>query len=187
MGLDQYLYRIRKTNLDENVVHDYEKLPAIRVSESDIDAPEIEEIRPYLQKVRASYQALDMKAIEAAFHASGISIGCISSSGITFSWEDQGEYKRFDIPCEDSHKFEVEKTECFYVCDAKRLKHWYKNYKVSDFFADHFGRPVLNCGYILITQDVVDDFNEEFRSNLNYIDVDCTYDENSAVFYHEWY
>jgi hypothetical protein len=75
----------------------------------------------------------------------------------------------------------------FLITSKEEVQYWRKEYDVQsdiyDVYNEHTGRSIINCGYHILTPEMIEDLNlrnETFR--------DCHFeDSDSTLVYHEWY
>lgn len=197
MGLDMYCYRVSRLNEKDletikNLQYEseYDKYGFSlfnRPSEHDIDGiSQLSDLSPYVNTVMVKEEFIDLSKMKTDFdipddadivgESYGDKYGFIFSNNLGFrvglEFTDE-EFKRYIYE---------EEVEC-YVCKMDEVAYWRKNYDLQNEMHRLSNSDILNCGYYILNEDMYEamirdgglDSSENFE------------DENSALFYHEWY
>lgn len=200
MGLDMYLYRIKKPTvkfpeiittkwLDE---HELEHLP-----EKAINDKTCVQIKPYCIEKSIQVELIDIKRIIAD---RGITIDdstsyattMISSSAYGFSVY-QGKERRdyITVPIRElREKYVYKEFEKAYIFKQEDVAYWRKYRNLQDHIYDMFCGNIYNCGYQKLTEEQVKDIMNFDQDNCNVyhplFEIKEN-DEEGAYFYYEWY
>lgn len=183
MGLDMYIYRATKPQTNETMI--YTPLDfTVSISEKEIEDDMYDQIFPYLTEVQVKAEYYDMDKIRRDYELSAkASLSRVSPEGIGVSDSISG--KTVSISQEDvDAKYTRTDIEKHFVCNLERVHYWRKAYDVQEWFHDNLSADYIeNCGYYILSEELIEDFNESFNE---YIEPEKP-DEESALFYHEWY
>lgn len=185
MGLDMNIWKITRTDLDESVVYTRSELTdCIVVYEREINDPRYQQLIPYTQKVMVKNLYYDMDKIRKDYKISSDSyIGMICDTGISVT--DRETRKSVDIPQKKlEKKYIAEKVETCFVCKADEVKYWRKAYDIQYWFHEHIDVDVENTGYYILSEELLLKFNKAFDEDRL---IPMEPDEESALFYWEWY
>lgn len=187
MGLDMWIRRVRKPNLEDKV---YTAKKIYDMGYSMISAQEendssIEQLLPYtvVRNVLTDYYNKE-KMIADYNLPKGSSIGMYSSEGIQISGiNNNGErVSQFISDKEIEEKYTITKSVPHYIWSESEEAYWRKHYDLQSWLYDNL-EDVDNCGYYILNADLIAEMNEKFHENV--AEDDPTDDE--ALFYHEWY
>ena len=188
MGLDMWIRRVRKPNLEDRV-YTTEELSSMGYSFVSVEAAEddalIEQLLPYTvtRDVLTSYY--DKKKMIADYNLPPkSSIGMYSYDGIRISGEnDNGEcVSQFISRKEIEEKYTIVKSVPHYIWIEEEEAYWRKHYDLQEWFYDSID-GVENCGYYILDADMIAEMNEQFGENVPAEDPT----DEEALFYHEWY
>ena len=182
MGLDQNILRVSRTHYDPDKVYPYNEIgDGILIYEQDIHESAVQQILPYCQKIQFISEDYDYPAICRDY-------------GLTearpYMWSDDGtafcdDHRDVMIPTSEiDEKYTIRKTVIGYACNAREVNYWRKNYLISDWFHEHIDVPVENCGYYILNEELIDEFNETFPEE--WIEPEDPTDD-AALVYWEWY
>ena len=203
MGLDMYLYRIRKLDEDEidelNKI-DYEKLcrldfTILTLADED-DMARVRHIRPWITVVKKDVRVRDYDAIkrEAGIpedaHLSG---SCYTNGRTAFIFRK--DKQRYEMCWE---KFTQEQrdrctgtaTYDIAVWRESEVAYWRKEYKLQTRIHSACSTPILNCGYYPLNDEMrkvvlAYEKSREDGRQVHAADLEST--DSSVVCYHEWY
>ena len=101
MGLDMYVYRVKKPGLDTSKVFDADEIHGIILSEEDIKDAMYRELLPYCDKVQAIRHYYDIEKLKAesgakSLHLSSIIGGVLSRHKAEWSERHNLEVRRRD-------------------------------------------------------------------------------------------
>lgn len=184
MGLDMYIYRCSKPDVNPNKIYDSSELHGIVLSEEDLSEQMYSDLAPYCEKVRVINHYYNMEKIRADYGLSDEAhIWSWTGSGITVGDKTPEGQRNVEISSEDiDRKYTISKEEVRFVCECDEEKYWRKAYDIQDFFYNHY--PVENVGYYKLSKEVIEEFNRAHPDDAFEAE-DAT--ESSALFYHEWY
>lgn len=193
MGLDQYLYRIRKaTDADvarvqgrklRDILEDY----AIFFD----DEPElIEPIKPYLKRVTVRAIEHDWERMLTEHNVptdaklSGWSAG---PEGFSYSFRDENKkLYRISLNRDEENKYDIEVDRDVYVANEyTQCAYWRKNHALADELRTI--TDIENCGFYPVNEEMWEtiitfDTSNGLKAN-DYIPIS----ENECLVYHEWY
>lgn len=185
MGLDMYVYRVEKPELDTSKVFDVDKISGIVLSEEDINDPMYREILPYCDKVQAVRHYYDIEKLKAESGAESIHLSSIIGGVLSFTGtKPDGQsvtISKSDAEIDESYT--VDREETCYVCSYTEIRYWRKAYDIQDWFYDHIGH-VENTGYYILSKELLQDFNEKFEDEELPVEAP---NEKYAYCYWEWY
>lgn len=184
MGLDMEILRISKPHLDDTLVYDRETIEGIVLTEDELKEPMYRQLTPYAQPARVRNRYYDMEKIRKDFGLSDDTyISAANAQRIAVTDRKTGStvgISNMDI----DRKYTIVQVEKCYICASEEVRYWRKAYDIQDWFIDHIGEPVENTGFYILSEDLLSKFNRTFHEDK--IDVEVP-DEDSALFYWEWY
>lgn len=190
MGLDQYIYRVSKPNL-ENRMYTAEEIALIgnlhRVSVVDFETNTClyEELTPYTIKRDIECKFYDVEKMITDYNLPKNSyIWRYGGGGITIGGrDDNGENVNQEIS-DNEIREKYTKTEVVphYIWKAEEVQYWRKHYELQDWIYDNIDE-VDNTAYCILSADLIEELNETFKECIP--EKDPT--EESALFYWEWY
>ena len=194
MGLDMYVYRVKKPQLEEKT-YTAEEISKMGLSSANVNEVEhemslLEQILPYtvVRNVTGSY--LDKGKIIADYNLPKDSyVGMISHKGIQISGQNgNGERVSQCVPSSViQEKYIIYKTVPTYIWNMEEEAYWRKHYELQEWFyniiEDAHDTQVENCGYYVLDADMIAEMNARFGEHVP--EEDPTEDE--ALVYHEWY
>lgn len=197
MGLDMYMYKATKPELNTRKVHKYSDLEkdgyAIFEPQADGTLPQrLNDLKPFLVRLRCLARYYDVDKIRETFnmpadtHWSGFGSNGVYFSGCT----ESGEYKSITIAHDQCDEFTYEKQSIFYVTTLDEVGYWRKHYTLDDKLTKHFmsarGVVVENCGYYRMTKAamrIVENYVKKHDTEGVFYDPE----EIRSLFYHNWY
>ena len=184
MGLDQNIFRISRTHYDLNKVYQRSEVSGgILIDEEDAHESSVQQIIPYCQKVRFIDIEYDYPSICRDYDLADDARPFLWNGNIV-AFQD-GNRKKVEVPASKiNEKYTIYKTISGYACNAQEVNYWRKNYLISDWFHEHISVPVENCGYYILNEELIDEFNEAFPDE--WIEPEDPADD-SALVYWEWY
>ena len=190
MGLDMYIYRIRKPQLEERVYTEQEisdmGLSSVEVDYATMEKSLYEQLLPYMTVRNVIGEYINKKKIIKDYNLPKDSfISMLAFHGIELSWdgEDGSVSGTQFIPQEElDKKYITTKTVPTYIWRTEEEKYWRKHYELQDWFYEKLGN-VENCGYYVLDADLIAEMNAKFDEHV--FEEDPTDDE--ALVYHEWY
>lgn len=190
MGLDQYIYRAKKPQLEERVYESAEidsmlNMHRVFLVDAEDEMDLIEQLLPYtvVREVKAKF--MDDKKMFADHGIPKNAYMCyMSSVEITYTWTDEnGKRNEKTIAMREvDEKYTIEKVLPCYIWESEEVQYWRKHYELQDWIYDHID-GVQNTGYYILDADLIRELNKEFDEHIPKEDPD----DESALFYWEWY
>jgi hypothetical protein len=188
MGLDMWIRRVRKPNLEDKVYTTkeiYDMGYSMISAKKEKDDSSIEQLLPYtvVRNVLTDYYNKEKMIADYNLPKDSY-IGMYSSDGMQMSGinEDGERVSQFISNKEIEEKYTITKSVPHYIWNEYEEKYWRKHYDLQIWFYDNL-EDVENCGYYILNADLIAEMNKEFHENV--AEDDPTDDE--ALFYHEWY
>lgn len=184
MGLDMEIRRISKPHVDDSVIYDRVDIGGIILDEDELKEPMYRQLAPYVQQIQVRSQYYDMEKIRKDYKLSDDSyISMMSAYRIAIT--DRETKKTVEISNEDiERKYTIERVEKRFVCDSEEVWYWRKAYDIQDWFHENIDGEVENTGFYILSVEQVLNFNKVFREDRFGAEEP---DEESALFYWEWY
>lgn len=183
MGLDQYVYWIKKPNYNEERVYNSSEIGCgIIIPDDEKDDSTVQDIIPYCRKLKVINKHWNMEAIRSAFDLSEKAqlYACFNGTAYIQDESREVEIKESDL----DGRYTIERIDDWYACDAHETMYWRKAYDVQDWFHENLGVVVENTGYYLLNAEIIRRFNEAFPERPL---PEGIQDEESALVYYEWY
>ena len=184
MGLDMYVFKMRKANLEDRVytIGELSELGVSYVSVEDAmrNMDLYTQLLPYTIKREVTAEFYDVqKIIEDYNLPKNAGIGMISYDKIVVSGTaNNGEYVRQEVTREEiEEKYTLVKTDPYYIWESEEVAYWRKHYDLQDWIYDALG-DVDNTKYCYLPEEIVKEINKEFK--------ECIPVEPD-LFYWEWY
>ena len=184
MGLDMYIFKAEKPNLDTGIVHDYDKLRNDGYSlfdKEDIDTPMLSDLKKFCVLIKAKAQYWDTEKIQKHYNLKERPHWCgCGPEGNYFGYYG---IDHNTISEEDSRQFGFEKETEFWATFVDEVAYWRKAYSLQNRIHNAFKRkPIENCGYYRLTKAQL----AMIRRNDPY-DRQLSDEDVGSLFYHEWY
>lgn len=184
MGLDMELRLVSKPHLNRDVVYTGDDLPGdiMAIPNDEIGLPMYVELRPYVQKIRFMNECWDMDKLRRdcglprdAFVTMRSSLGVDFYDPVSHStvWISDDDMKT---------KYTVRNEETRYAFRTREVRYWRKAYDVQEWFYEQLDRLVENCGFYRLSNEDLEQFNLRWNDT-----VDDDLDDESAIYYWEWY
>lgn len=194
MGLDMYIYRVRKPQLEERT---YTAEEISNMGFSSVDVEEVsgemslfEQILPYMVVRNVTDKYVNKAKIISDYDLPKNSYLSMSGyDGIKLEGtHNNGVIVRQFIGREElDKKYTFEKTVPTYIWRTEEEAYWRKHYDLQEWFyniiEDAHDTHVENCGYYVLDADMISEMNNRFDEHVP--EEDPTDDE--ALVYHEWY
>lgn len=186
MGLDMWVRRVRKPNLEDRV-YTAEEISSMGYSAVPVEETEdnCEQLIPYtvVRNVLTKYYD-KAKMIEDYNLPKNSHINTFTADGIRISGKNNnGEYVgQFISRRELEEKYIITESVPTYIWYEEDEAYWRKHYELQQWFYDNL-EDVDNCGYYILDAEQIAEMNTEFGEHVS--EEDPTDDE--ALFYHEWY
>ncbi len=189
MGLDMYVFRVTKPQLDPGIVYDRSALSGVIIDESDVDAPMYRQLLPYCAKVRVINHYYDMEKLAAEYGITNAYIGGYSfiQSEVKISLCGDKNGKNFyeQVPSElINSRYTIDREETCFVCSCEEVRYWRKEYNIQDWFYEHIPGEIENTGYYALSEETIRQFNIAFPDDALPVEPPS---KESALMYHEWY
>lgn len=189
MGLDMYVYRMHKPDIDDKKVYDRSDLEGVVINENEINHPMFRQLIPYSTKVRVVNHYYDLDKLGVDYGITDVRIGGWSFDGkdatMTIYGYSGTERKSFTISDDlIESKYTISKEEACYVCEYDEVHYWRKAYDIQDWLHDHIQEQVENTGYYILSEKLLKAFNRKFKEDKLPVEPP---DEDSALVYWEWY
>lgn len=189
MGLDQYIYRVKKPNLEDKV-YTYNEISETGLGmasaiDFETNTSLFEQLIPYAVKRNLVCQLYNVeKMIEDYNLPKDAHIWCWSGDYIEIGCYKEDGIRVNQRIMDDEIETKYTKTEVipYYIWEEDEEYYWRKNYDLQDWIRNVI-EGVDNTGYYILNADLIAEINEAFNSNIS--EEDPT--EESAVFYWEWY
>lgn len=190
MGLDSYIYRVKKPEGLADKVYSRDELGNMglhAILAEYQDDPLICELKPYCVTVRVESLYINMQSIRDAYdfsedadvvaqHSDGsIVVYEKRPNGIEHSQEISGTEMR------DKHLLNL--VDEHIVFRKERIAYWRKDYNIEAFFANKHDGGIENTGYYILDLETIKEFNSRFSPKLP----EEAPSEDSALYYWEWY
>ena len=188
MGLDMFVYRVKRPKLQDKVYTTKEiaEKGLMHVSVEDVknDMSMFEQILPYAVRRNVVVQYYDVEKMISDYNLPKNShIWCYSYNGINIGgYENNQKIDQFISRQEVKEKYTYEKTEPHYLWETEEESYWRKNYNLQEWFYEKLGN-VENCGYYVLDAELIAETNRLYNTNIP--EEDPTDDE--VLTYHEWY
>lgn len=190
MGLDQFIYRVRKPELEERVYKSTEidnmpNMHRVFLVDAEDEMDLIEQLLPYTVVRAVEAQFMDTKKI---FEDYGLPenahVRYMSGVSITYEGTDEnGNHVEKTISMwEVDEKYTVKKVLPCYIWESEEVQYWRKHYALQDWIYEHID-GVRNTGYYILDAELIRELNKEFDEHIPKEDPD----DESALFYWEWY
>lgn len=184
MGLDMYIYKVRKCD-DFDLANFH-----IRVSKcTGEDAELIQQIMPYLTQVEHLTDLYDFDKIAADYglDRETIYLYMLSSEDETETGFIDHNGKRAIIKNEDiDAKYTVQKILPYYICTMEEIAYWGKAYDLQDAIHKACDEVIENCGYYRVTSAMRRAILNR-KAGKDGLKVPVNEFTGKNVFYHEWY
>lgn len=184
MGLDMYIYKVRRPKLDTTKVFEHDELRGYsRISVEDAKDEGIDSLIPYCQVVTQKVEYYDTDKLGKERKLQDVRSWHWYGEGVSFSGRDRnGTRQEFDLTEEEiSKNYTLTKEEQMYVWEEQEVYYWRKAYDIQKFVYENY--PVQNLGYYKLSTEFIKELNKKFDEG-----VECWEpDDAKALFYHEWY
>lgn len=190
MGLDQYIYRMKKIGKDTlkelNGKHmdNIDGSQYMTIDKRFVDSAEYRDLADILQPIKLVATYIDEQKIkrdakipddwQRTFEMTGRDL-------IKYVYGKNGECKSVVIPrsvFESRYLYDQEKD--FYICRCKEVYYMRKFYDVQDAMYDLYDGDIENLGYHHMSEKMIYTLNDLVGKKV--LDTDAT-----NLYYHEWY
>lgn len=188
MGLDQYIFRIKKAELSERLytseelsTMDLNKIPA-----EDFDNDMYKQLKPYAVKRDVLCKFYDVKKMIEDYNLpNGSRIWSYCGDQITIGGYGINNQRVDQTITRDEIDRKYTKTEIIphYIFSTEEVWYWRKNYDLAEWLSDNMKQPPENTGYYKLTKTLVKRINSKFKTEIP----EESATKESALFYWEWY
>lgn len=190
MGLDQYIFRIKKAELSERL-YTSEELGTMgfnRIPAEDFEEHEdrYKHLKPYAVKRDVVCQFYDVEKMIADYNLPKDSyIWKHTHDNITISGYDANDNRIDQVISRDEINKKYTKTEIVphYIFSTEDVWYWRKNYDLAEWLDANMKCAVKNTGYYKLTKTLVKRINSKFKAKIP----EESATKESALFYWEWY
>lgn len=190
MGLDQYIYRVRKPQLEERVYTSFEidsmtNMRRAFLEDAEQEMELIEQLLPYTVIRDVESRFINSKKIFEDYNMPDNAHMCyMSNIEITYAGTDaNGKRIEHTISMREiEEKYTVTKVLPCYIWESEEIQYWRKHYELQDWIYAHIN-GVQNTGYYILDNELIREMNKEFDEHIPKEDPD----DESALFYWEWY
>ena len=185
MGLDQYIYHVRKPRLTDKIFTSAEisgmDLCKIPVEEAHRQMSLYADLIPctIIRNVNIDYYDIEKMAADYNMPPDS-NIGMMSGMGITLcGYDSNGNYVKSPLisRVEIKDKYTYTKTVPCYIWEQEEVYYWRKNYALQEWM------NIENTGYRILDAEMIRKINNLFESDAP----EENPDEECALFYWEWY
>ena len=188
MGLDQYIFRISKPNLEERVFKSEEinSMMLTKVSVEDVEKHStlFKQVLKYAikQNIEVEVYNIDKLFVDEGIPADA-HIWRYGSDSVTATYHNEKDERvEVEIPNSVVEKYKGTEIVPHYIWDEKEEWYWRKNYELADWIAGQIG-GTENTGYYRLGKTLIGKLNRKFKTQVP----EESATEESALFYWEWY
>lgn len=190
MGLDQYIYRVSKPELEDKVYTTkelglFEELHSTAAIDFETNDCLYKELAPYVVKRDVQCELYDVEKMIADYNLPKDShIWRYIGGGITIGGRDK-DGNRIDQEISDKEiakKYTKTSIITHYIWKAKEVQYWRKHYELQDWIYDNID-TAENTAYCMLNANLIAELNEMFDECIPEKDPTA----ESALFYWEWY
>jgi hypothetical protein len=189
MGLDQYVYRVKKPSLEKRVYTSDEisklGLSSVLVREVERCKDLFAQLIPYAVKRDIRSEFIDTKKIIDDYNLPKNShIGMMGGGEMTLcGYDSDGNRISHTVGmAEIEKKYTVTEVNPGYIWEETEVKYWRKNYELQDLIYELI-EGVDNTGYYMLSAEIIRIINKRFGAHITPKDPTS----RSALFYWEWY
>lgn len=197
MGLDMYCYRVYKLNekdletiknlQSESEYEEHGFSLFNRPHEYDIEGiSKLFDLNPYVTTVNVKEEFIDLSKMKIDFDIPDDANLVGESYGDKFDFifsNKTGFRTKLEFTEEEFKKYLFEEEVECYVCKMEEVAYWGKNYDLQKEMHRLYSSYILNCGYYILNEEMY----EAMIKDGGLSSFENFEDENSALFYHEWY
>ena len=179
MGLDQYIFRISKPQLEDRLYKNDELSGFCKAAAQDFETNEClyKQLKPYVVKRDIECQLYDTEKMIADYNLPKDSyISMYSTNGIRIGGQDISHE-------EVDRKYNKTEVVSHYIWIEKEEAYWRKNYELADWMSKNIKGGTENCGYYRLNKTLIKRLNSKFKANVPAESAT----EECALFYWEWY
>lgn len=192
MGLDQYVYQMRKVsqkNIQEFNKKNVDDLPdgVLTINKASVDEnPNMyKDILPILTPIKLVATLIDMERIKKDHNVPEYyQIGSRSCGGGSIGWGFYAPERRgyVDVTLDEdelkSYLYDEERD--YYICYYKEVYYMRKHYDTQDLMYEIYEGEIENCGFHHMSQEMIEALNESEGKRV--LDTRA-----KSLYYYEWY
>lgn len=190
MGLDAYIYRISKVELENRIFTSME-IGSLGLSyawgeDFETNTNLYGQLKPYAIKINTERQYYKTKEMISDYNLPINSYICFQSfDKLTLcGTDDNGDTVRQDISQKElTDKYIGTEIVPYYVWKEEEEAYWRKNWDLVDWLEHTLKKPIENCGYYRLSKTLIHRINSKFDRYAS--EENATKD--SAMFYWMWY
>ena len=190
MGLDQYIYRIRKPQLEERTYTSSE-LSSLGLSftsaiDFETNTNLYKSLTPYTTKRDVQHELYDTERMIADYNLPSNSyIWYQAHDSIQIAGTNEnGERINQVISHEDvENKYIKTEIALYYIWEEDEEWYWRKNWDLVDWLEHTMKKPIENCGYYKLNKTLIHRINSKFDAVV----AEESATTESAPFYWMWY
>ena len=190
MGLDQYIFRIKKLELTDRL-YTSEELNSMGFNKIDAESFEecsemYKQLKPYAVKRDVLCKLYDTaKIIEDYNMPNGSHIWSYCGNEITIGGYDANNQRVDKTITRDESERKYIKTEIIphYIFSTEEVWYWRKNYDLAEWLDANLKCSLENTSYYKLTKTLIKRINSKFKAEIP----EESATKESALFYWEWY
>ena len=162
MGLDQYIFRISKPQLEGRVYRADELSGFTRVSALDFETNVslYKHVEPYAVKRDVVCELYDTEKMIADYNLPKDSyIYMYNPEGIRIGGQDISNE-------EVNSKYTKTEIIPFYIWNEKEEYYWRKNYELAEWISNNIKGGTKNCGYYRLNKTLIKRLNSKFKASV---------------------
>ena len=190
MGLDAYIYRISKPELEDRVFTVSELssmgLNSIPAVDFETNTNLYGQLRPYAIKrnVERQYYKTDEMISDYRLPSNSYIYFQSSEKIALCGTDDNGNRVAQDISARDvNSKYIGTEIVPYYIFQEEEEAYWRKNWDLVDWLEHNLKKPIENCGYYKLNKTLICRINSKFDRHAS----EESATKESAMFYWEWY
>lgn len=190
MGLDQYIYRISKPNLEDKVftISELGSMGCVPIPATDFEANTnlYRQLKPYTVKRNVERMYYKVAEMIADYNLPSNSyIWYQSFDKIALQGTDvNGNSVSQDISTREvNSKYIGTEIVPYYIFSEEEEAYWRKNWDLVDWLEHAMKKPIENTGYYRLNATLIHRINSKFGSHVT----EESATEDSAMFYWHWY
>lgn len=188
MGLDQYIFRVSKPNLEDRVYKSEELAGFDRTAVVDFERNSnlYKQLIPYVVKRNVEVQLYDTAKMIVDYHLPSNSyIWKYGGEGIEIGGRDEegNHISQAISEAEVAEKYTKTEIHPYYIWSSDEEWYWRKNYALAEWMSNNIKNGTENTGYYKLNKTLIKRINSKFSANIP----EESATEESALFYWEWY
>lgn len=188
MGLDQYIFRIKKLELADRLYTSEElsEMGLNKIPAEDFHQEMYEQLKPYAVKRDVLCKFYDVEKMITDYNLpNGSRIWSYCGSEITIGGYDAHNQRVDKTITRDEIDRKYTKTEIVphYIFSTEEVWYWRKNYDLAEWLDANIKCKLENTGYYKLTKTLIKRINSKFKAEIP----EESATKESAMFYWEWY